>query len=67
MGEYAFQPDVELQDMGEYKAVPKMYGMPGRTARKFNTPITPKENFLRMARKEKPLLISHLCYIFPLL
>ena len=59
MGEYAFQPEVELKSMGEYKAVPKMYGMPGRTARKFNTPITPKENFLRMARKEKPLWVPN--------
>ena len=53
MGEYAFRPEIELQDIGEYKPVPKMYGMPGRAARKFNSPITPKENFLRIARKEK--------------
>ena len=54
MGEYAFRPEIELQDIGEYKPVPKMYGMPGRAARKFNSPITPKENFLRIARKESP-------------
>ncbi len=27
MGEYAFQSEVELKSMGEYKAVPKMYGI----------------------------------------
>ena len=59
MGEYAFRPEIELQDIGEYKPVPKMYGMPGRAARKFNSPITPKENFLRIARKEKPLWIPN--------
>lgn len=60
MGEYAFNPAEELKDMGEYKPVPKMYGMPGRSARKFNTPITPKENILRIYRKEKPLWIPNM-------
>lgn len=60
MGEYAFNPGIELQDVGEYKPVPKPYGMPGRTVRKFNTPITPKENFLRMARGEKPLWVPNM-------
>ena len=60
MGEYAFNPGIELQDVGEYKPVPKPYGMPGRAVRKFNTPITPKENFLRMARGEKPLWVPNM-------
>lgn len=59
MREYAFDAAVELQDVGMYKAVPKPYGMPGREARRFNSPITPKENFLRICRGEKPLWIPN--------
>lgn len=45
----------ELKDVGMWKAVPKPYGVPAYPMRKFNTPITPKENFLRVCRNETPL------------
>ena len=52
---YPFCPEEELKDVGKFRPVPKPYGVPSFPVRKFNTPITPKENFLRLARGEKPL------------
>jgi Uroporphyrinogen decarboxylase (URO-D). len=43
----------EVSDMGMYSAVPGMYGLPSGPVRKFDTPITPKENFLRIYRGER--------------
>lgn len=59
MKDYAFDATVELKDCGIYEGAPKPYGMPGSPARKFNTPITPKENFLRICHGEKPLWIPN--------
>ena len=45
----------ELKNIGLYPGVPGPYGMPAVSSRRFNnTPITPKENFLRVCRKELP-------------
>ena len=52
---YPFCPEEELKDVGKFRPVPKPYGVPSFPVRKFNTPITPKENFLRLARGEEPL------------
>lgn len=45
----------ELKDVGMWKPVPKPYGVPAYPMRRFNTPITPKENFLMVCRKETPV------------
>ena len=37
-----------------------LYGMPGSPTRKYHSPITPKENFLRMARGEMPLWLPNM-------
>lgn len=55
MALYPFNEAEELKDVGFYPAVPGPYGMPTFPARKFNTPITPKENFERIKRGEKPV------------
>lgn len=52
---YPFRPEEELKDVGFFPAVPGPYGMPTRPARKFNTPITPMENFQRIKEGKKPL------------
>ena len=57
---YPFNRAEELKDVGMYPAVPKPYGMPAAPARKFNTPITPKENLLRIFRKEMPLWLPNI-------
>jgi Uroporphyrinogen decarboxylase (URO-D). len=46
----------EIRDVGMYKAIPG----PSGPTRKFDTPITPKENLLRMYRGEKPLWAPNL-------
>ena len=61
---YPFDRETELKDVGMYAAVPKPYGSPAAPIRKFNTPITPKENFLRMCRGEKPLWIPNVSLDF---
>ena len=58
--EYPFDRKEELKDVGMYAAVPKPYGGAAVPMRRFNTPITPKENFLRMCRHEKPLWIPNI-------
>lgn len=55
MSKYPFNKEEELKDVGMYKNVKGPYGFPPSNARKFNTPITPKENFLLMAQNKKPL------------
>ncbi|MCR3922236.1 MAG: methyltransferase [Firmicutes bacterium] len=44
----------ELKVVGEYQAFP-FFGGPPMTSPKYNTPITPKENFDRFMKGEKPL------------
>lgn len=46
----------ELKVVGEYKSFP-MFGRPGMSLPKFNTPITPKENFFRFMKGENPLWV----------
>lgn len=50
----------ELRDMGMYPPVPLPYGMPPRPSRKYDTPITPRENILRICRREMPLWLPNL-------
>ena len=58
MSNYPFSIE-ELKDIGNYPAFPMPYGEKGRTVRKFNTPITPKENFLRICKGEMPLWVPN--------
>ena len=55
MSKYPFNEAEELKDVGVYPAVPGPYGMPSFPARRFNTPITAKENFQRIKEGKKPL------------
>lgn len=57
---YPFNEAEELKDVGLFKAVPGPYGMPTFPARKFNTPITPMENFKRIKEGKKPLWLMNL-------
>ncbi|MGI6089337.1 MAG: hypothetical protein ACOYBF_05000, partial [Bilifractor porci] len=50
--------DQELKQVGEY-TVMSIYGSPEGKAPKYNYPITPKENMLRMLRGEKPLWVPN--------
>ena len=50
--------DRELKQVGEY-TVMSIYGSPEGKAPKYNYPITPKENMLRMLRGEKPLWVPN--------
>ena len=59
MAEYAFNREEELKNVGTYPAFPMPYGEPGLEVRRFNTPITPKENSLRICRGEKPLWVPN--------
>ncbi|SFB02288.1 Uroporphyrinogen decarboxylase (URO-D) [Acetitomaculum ruminis DSM 5522] len=59
MSNYPFSAE-ELSDVGMYPAVPGPYGMPTFPARKFKTPITPKENFKLMCEKKKPVWIPNI-------
>jgi hypothetical protein len=58
MSKYPFDPK-EITTDEFYPATPPLYGMQMPPIRKFHTPITPKENFLRLCRKEKPLWIPN--------
>lgn len=60
MKNYPFNPEEELKDMGTFPAVPGPYGMPTFPTRKFNTPITPMENFERIKQGKKPLWLPNL-------
>lgn len=62
--QYPFDRENELKDVGMYKAVPKPYGGVATPTRKFNTPITPKENFFRMCRGEMPLWMPNISLDF---
>lgn len=64
---HPFNQEEELKDVGMYAAIPKPYGMPGAAIRKFNTPITPKENFLRICRKERPVWMPNMSVDFNLI
>ena len=44
----------ELNRVGSYK-IPGIYGMPSVEIPKLDTPITPRENMIRMLKNEKPL------------
>ena len=59
MSQYPFRREEELKDVGCYQAFPMPYGEAGIPVRKFNTPITPKENFLRICRGEMPLWVPN--------
>lgn len=48
----------ELNRVGSY-CIPGIYGVPAREVPKLDTPITPKENMLRMFRGEKPLWLPN--------
>ena len=50
--------DQELKQVGEY-TVMSIYGSTEGKAPKYNYPITPKENMLRMLRGEKPLWVPN--------
>ena len=58
--QYPFDREEELKDVGMYSAVPKPYGGAAAPVRKFNTPITPKENFKRICHHEMPLWMMNL-------
>ena len=60
MTKYVFNKNEELKNVGSYPLLPGIYGMPSFPSRKYNTPITPKENFLRICRKEKPLWLPNI-------
>jgi hypothetical protein len=47
----------ELKVVGEYKSFPFGKGQPPMSLPKFNTPITPKENFHRYMKGENPLWV----------
>jgi hypothetical protein len=55
MGKYPFNKEKELRDIGTIPAIPPVYGMLSHPTRKFDTPITARENFLRICNNEKPL------------
>ena len=57
MKNYPFDKEKELRDLGEIPAIPSVYGAPAFPTRKFDTPITARENFLRMVNNEKPLWV----------
>ena len=48
----------EMQVVGEY-SMPGIYGAPPCVVPKYNRPITPKENMLRMLRGEMPLWVPN--------
>lgn len=55
MKKYPFNREEELKDVGMYGAVPRPYGAPASEMRRFHTPITPKENIMRILKKKTPL------------
>ena len=60
MNKYPFREAEELRELEVYPKFPMPYGEPGAVIRRFNTPITPKENFERMCNGEGPLWIPEL-------
>jgi hypothetical protein len=64
MNNFPFNKEVEFKDVGKWPSIPNVYGIPMTEVRKFNTPITPKENFQRMMSKEKPLWIPTFLHDF---
>lgn len=48
----------ELKRVGSY-FVPSIYGMPAGEAPKYNTPITPRENMIRMLERKEPLWLPN--------
>ena len=48
----------ELNRVGSYK-IPGIYGMPSVEIPKLDTPITPRENMIRMLKNEKPLWLPN--------
>ena len=58
MGKYDELINKELEVVGEY-VVKGIYGAPDETVPKYNYPITPKENMLRMLRGEMPLWVTN--------
>lgn len=59
MQKYPFDIN-ELNDVGRYAFIPGPYGMSIAPARKFATPITPKENILRVYRGEQPVWLPNI-------
>lgn len=57
---YPFNYEAEVLPVEYRKALPGIYGMPGMPARKFHTPITPRENFLRVANHQKPVWLPNM-------
>ena len=48
----------ELEIVGQYD-MPGIYGAPRAVFPKYNYPITPKENMMRLLRGEKPLWVPN--------
>ena len=61
MSDYSFKIE-EIQNAKMAPAIPIPYGAPEFETVKFNTPITPKENVLRIYKKEKPLWMPSLYF-----
>lgn len=61
---YPINKEDELKDMGMYAAGPGIYGMPSFPVKRMNTPITPKENFLRVCRHEMPVWLPNMAADF---
>lgn len=57
---YPFDREKELNPVEYREVLPGIYGMPGAPARKFHTPITPKENFLRVVNHQKPVWLPNM-------
>ena len=58
MGDYRELIENELKVVGEYP-VPGIYGAPNIIVPKYNYPITPKENMIRMLNGEMPLWVPN--------
>lgn len=61
---YPFDEKEEFKDVGMYNAVPKPYGGKAVPMRRFNTPITPKENFELMCKGQMPLWMPNITLDF---
>ncbi|MBQ6468945.1 MAG: hypothetical protein IJJ50_02695 [Lachnospiraceae bacterium] len=58
MGKYDEMINEELKVLGQY-SMPGIYGAPDTIVPKYNYPITPKENMLRMLNGEMPLWVPN--------
>ncbi|WP_455543046.1 uroporphyrinogen decarboxylase family protein, partial [Intestinibacter sp.] len=71
MSKYQVFEEKEMQTGQMFPPVPGVYGSPTMTFRKFDTPITPKENFMRFVKGEEPawapLLQRDVSFIQPMI